>query len=407
MDQQNSHDEFLLYLTYRREIEYYSRLFESNPELMERTVSVRALLLSGPFGLGHEMPSRSFGGLLGRSGWQVRRLDSMALLGTGAGQRVFDRLLTLPGAYDGLHFSQLRTGGRVARAMDSAAARRTVPALRADLAREPADLVLSVFATGARAAAGLKREAPDRRTVVYCPDVAAHRLWVHPGTDLFLVSSPAAEASVRRFRPRAEVAIVPPPVRAEFYEAPGQAAARAGLGVPADARCVLLIDSGWGFAPLARAAAALSDAGVHVLAVAGRNRGAERQLRDVAAAKRNVTPFGFTSQVPELMAAADLVVALPGAATCAEARVLGRRLLLLDVMPGHGRDNLLHELERGNAGVCGPAASDITASALALLETAPDHVPPVPRWEPLFAAALRTIGLEIESRWEEACAPSS
>jgi UDP-N-acetylglucosamine:LPS N-acetylglucosamine transferase len=368
----------------------------------------RALLLSGPFGLGHEMPARSFSGLLTRSGWQVRQLDSMALLGTGAGQRVFDRLLTLPGVYDGLHFAELRTGGPLARLLDRAAARRTVPALRAGLAREPADLVLSVFATGARAAAGLKWEAPDRRTVVYCPDVAAHRLWVHPGTDLFLVSSPAAEASVRRFRPHAEVAIVPPPVRAEFYEAPGVATARASLGIPADARCVLLIDSGWGFAPLAETAAALSDAGAHVLAVAGRNRAAERQLRDVAASKRNVIPFGYTSQVPALMAAADLVVALPGAATCAEARVIGRRLLLLDVMPGHGRDNLLHELERGNAGVCGPAASDIRASALALLDTAPGDVPRVPRWEPLFAAALKTIGLEIEPRWETAsCAPSS
>ncbi|HVT69323.1 MAG TPA: hypothetical protein VHF26_16350, partial [Trebonia sp.] len=250
----------------------------------------RALVLSGPFGLGHEMPSRSVGDLLARSGWQVRRLDSMALLGTGAGQRVFDHLLRLPGVYDGLHFAELRTGGRVARAMDRAAARRTVPALRADLAREPADLVLSVFATGARAAAGLQTEAPGRRTVVYCPDVAAHRLWVHEGTDLFLVSSPAAEASVRRFRPYAEVAIVPPPVRAEFYEAPGGATARESLGIPAEARCVLLIDSGWGFAPLAETAAALSDAGAHVLAVAGRNRAVERQLRDVAASKRNVIP---------------------------------------------------------------------------------------------------------------------
>ena len=52
------------------------------------------------------------------------------------------------------------------------------------------------------------------------------------------------------------------------------------------------------------------------------------------------------------MAAADVVVALPGANTCAEVRVVGRRLLLLDVMPGHGRDNLLHELELGQAHTC-------------------------------------------------------
>ena len=367
-----------------------------------------ALLLSGPLGLGHEMPVRSFGDLLQRSGWRVRTRDSMALLGSAAGrtgQRVFDRLMSVPGLYDGLHFAELRTGGRIAQLAERAAARRVVPSLRAELDHDPADLVLSVFATGALAAARLRAEVPDFRSVVYCPDVAAHKLWVHDGTDLFLVSSPAAAASVRRFRPRAPVALVPPPVRAAFYEAPAQAQARHTLGIPADARCVLLIDSGWGFAPLAASAAILAGAGVHVLAVAGRNAGVEHQLRELAGAARNVIPFGFTDQVPELMAAADLVVALPGAATCAEARVVGRRLLLLDVMPGHGRDNLLHELEQGNAEVCGPGAADMTASALALLDGAGPQLPRAPRWEPAFAAALEQIGLEVKV--EEACAHSS
>ena len=221
----------------------------------------------------------------------------MSLLGGGAGragQRVFDRLMTVPGVYDGLHFAQFRTGGRLARLTERLAARPAVPELRAELNRDPADLVLSVFATGALAAASLRTgesragrpAAPDFRAVVYCPDVTAHKLWVHEGTDLFLVSSPAAAASVRRYLPRAPIALVPPPVRAAFYDAPGQALARQRLGVPAAARCALLIDSGWGFAPLTAAAAALSDAGVHVLAVAGRNAAsrarAPRACRDAA-----------------------------------------------------------------------------------------------------------------------------
>jgi UDP-N-acetylglucosamine:LPS N-acetylglucosamine transferase len=364
----------------------------------------------------------------------------MALLGdrgARAGQRVFDRLMTVPGVYDGLHFAQFRTGGRVARLAERLAARPAVPRLLAELERDPADLVLSVFATGALAAAELRTRArveggPEFRAVVYCPDVAVHKLWVHEGTDLFLVSSPAAAASVRRFRPRAPIALVPPPVRAAFYEAPGQAAARPRLGVPAAAPCALLIDSGWGFAPLPAAAAALADAGVHVLAVAGRNARGERELRDLAATRPLLHPFGFTGQVPALMAAADVVVALPGAATCAEARVVGRPLLLLDVMPGHGRDNLLHELERGGAEACGPSAADIAASVTAMIDRQglegqrldgqgldgqglhgqglhgqgldgrglagagdPPGTPAAPRWEPAFAAALGEIGIDV------------
>src|ERR1700747_990989 len=115
------------------------------------------------------MPVRSFGDLLRGAGWQVRVADSMGLLGGGAnraGLRVFDGLMTVPGLYDGLHFAELRTGSRIARMMEHAAARRVVPALRASLPREPADLVLSVFATGALAAARLKGEMPERRTIV-------------------------------------------------------------------------------------------------------------------------------------------------------------------------------------------------------------------------------------------------
>jgi len=392
-------------------------------------MALSALLLSGPLGLGHEMPARSFRDVLQRSGWQVRTRDSMALLGSAAaqtGQRVFGRLMSVPGVYDGLHFAELRTGSRITQVAEHATARRAVPALRAELDRAPVDLVLSVFATGALAAGGLRAAgqsaglatARDFRAVVYCPDVAAHKLWVHEGTDLFLVSSPAAAASVRRFRPRAPIAVIPPPVRAAFYETPDQQAARAAIGIPADARCALIIDSGWGFAPLAGAAAGLAAAGVHVLAVAGRNAGVERELRELAAGQPNIIPFGFTDRVPELMAAADLVVTLPGAATCAEARVAGRRLLLLDVMPGHGRDNLLHELEQGNAEVCGPTAADVTASALAMLDTGLDtgldgarpgaDVPRARRWESAFAAALGRVGLEMTAeKAEEACAPSS
>ena len=365
----------------------------------------RALLLSGPHGLGHEMPVRSLRAWLAGAGWSVRTLDSIALLGSGAaraGQRAFDALLTVPGIYDGLHFAHLRAGSGLARAMDGAAARRTVPALRAELGRDPADLVLSVFATGAGAAAGLRRSAPATAppAVVYCPDVGVHRLWVHAGTDLFLVCSPAAAAAVRRFRPRAPVAVVPPPVRAAFYDAPSQPAARERLGVPAGARCALLIDSGWGFAPLAEAAAALADAGVHVLAVAGRSRRTERELRAAARGRPRLIPFGFTDQVPALIAASDLVVSLPGATICSEARVVGRPLLLLDVMPGHGRDNLLHELERGGAGTCGPRGADIAASARAILDqarldAAPGPVRRAPRWEPAWAAALARVGLDV------------
>ena len=359
-----------------------------------------AVLLAGSLGLGHEMMARCCASLLERSGWRARSLDSMSMLGPasgGAGQQLFGRLVAFPGLYDGLHFAHLRTGSRLAGLMDRAARARLVPSLRAELERNPADLVLSVFATGASAAARLKAEAPARRTVVLCTDVAVHRMWVWEGTDLFLVTSAAAEASVRRFLPWAEVSVVPPPVRTAFYAAPSREEARASLGLPLEGPCVLLIDSGWGFGQMVESVSALAASGLSVLAVAGRQRTVERRLRELAATTPRVRPYGFTDQIPELMAAADVVVALPGATTCSEARVVGRQLLLLDVMPGHGRDNLQHELELG-AQVSGPDPASVAASVLALIDKGSRPASPagaVPRWEPAFAAALQRVGVQL------------
>jgi processive 1,2-diacylglycerol beta-glucosyltransferase len=365
-------------------------------------VTKTAMLLTGPLGLGHRVMADCCAQPLERSGWLTRRLDSMALLGPlsgGAGMRVFSHLMTLPGLYDGLHFAHMRTGSRLADRMARASIAKVAPALRAELERQPADLIVSVFATGACAAAALKAHMPGLRTVVLCTDVAVHRVWVEEGTDLFLVTSPAAAASVRRYLPTAPLAVVPPPVRPEFFAAPSQAQARKALEIPPDDFCVLLIDSGWGFGPLVESVAALARAGIHVLAVAGRDRGTERGLRELAARTPGITPFGYTDRVPELMAAADVVVALPGANTCNEARVVGRHLLLLDLMPGHGRDNLLHELELGAADVCVPTAAGVAASVRALREAGiGPTASTVPRWEPAYLAALRRIGLDLEPR---------
>jgi processive 1,2-diacylglycerol beta-glucosyltransferase len=374
-------------------------------------VAQDAVLLAGSIGLGHAMMARGCADVLERSGWRARSLDSLSLMGHMSGrigEWTFDHLIHVPGLYDGLHFAHLRTGSRLAGVMDWAASARLVSALRAELERHPADLVLSVFATGASAAAKLKAETPALRTVVLCTDVSVHQLWVHEGTDLFLVTSAAAEASVRRYLPWANVSVVPPPVRPGFYAAPSQQEARAALGLPQQEFCVLLIDSGWGFGPLVESASDLADARVQVLAVAGRQQGVERRLRSLAQTTSRVRPFGFTNRVPELMAAADVVVALPGAMTCGEARVVGRQLLLLDVMPGHGRDNLQHELELGSAQVCLPTPRGVTASALALRDQARGLALRAgsaerwqrgqrwERWEPAFVAALERVGLELK-----------
>jgi processive 1,2-diacylglycerol beta-glucosyltransferase len=177
-------------------------------------VPQRAVILSGSLGLGHDVVAEVVAASLAGLGWQARTLDCMAMLGPRAGpagEWVFRRLMARPGIFDGLHFAHLRTGSRLATAMDRAATPRLVSALRGALHEEPPDMIISVFAAGVPAAAELGGSRSWPRTVVLCPDALPHATWVRPGIDLFLVTSPAALAGVRRYLPRARVAVVSPP----------------------------------------------------------------------------------------------------------------------------------------------------------------------------------------------------
>jgi processive 1,2-diacylglycerol beta-glucosyltransferase len=332
----------------------------------------RALLLSGSTGTDDDALAAACAAALEQHGYRTQALDALRLLGRpghSARQAVFRAVLAVPGLYDAVHFAALRPGGALARFADAAARRQVVPRLRAHLDEHPADLALSVFATGAAAVSALAEHYPTMTHVVFCPDVTPHRLWVQRNVDLYLVTSGVAEAAVRRFEPDARVQVVPSPVRPAFYQPPSQAAARERLGVPPEERCVLLMPGTRGQGPAAAAAEALGNAGVHVLAAAGRNARLERRLAVVATRQPRVRAIGRTGLGPELMAAADLVITSPGG-TCGEARVVGRPLLLLDVVPGHGRDNLQHELELGEASVTSPGAADVARCALAALDRA-------------------------------------
>jgi UDP-N-acetylglucosamine:LPS N-acetylglucosamine transferase len=358
-----------------------------------------ALLLSGSIGMGHDALAAACSAALDGPGWTTATLDAMKMMGRrrgSAGEAVFRAMLGVPGLYDAVHFSALRTGGRLASVADAAARRQLVPRLRDYLDQHPADLLVSVFATGAAAASELAGRYPEMRHIVFCTDVTPHRLWVHPNVDMYLVTAGVAELAVLRFAPEARVQVVPPPVRPQFYRAQSQAQARSEFGIPPEERCVLLMSGAWGLGPVADAASALADAGIHVLAVAGSNQRLARKLAALAGRQPRVHAFGFTDRIPDLMSAADLVITSSGD-TCTEARTVGRPLLLLDVVQGHGRDNLQHELELGDAMVTSAAAADVARCALAALARAKPALPGPARlqdsWESAFSAALSSCGL--------------
>lgn len=375
----------------------------ANPEC---TAPTAALILSGSIGKGHDSVAEACRVALCGVGIETRVLDCMSMMGgigSRAGTAVFRRLVSIPAVYDGFHFDLLRNGRWLSRAFERIAIARLLPALRREVeALGDRPLVVSVLPTGVSTAAelahgdGRDRPRRDLTLVTVLTDACAHRMWVAEGTDLYVVCSPLAALTVQRYDPAATVAVVPPAVRPQFYRAPSRAATRVALCVPERARCVLLMAGGWGLGPLAETAESLAIAGYRVLAVAGSNRRLRARLAVAAKRAPCITAFGTTDEVPALMSAADVVVTSSGQ-TCHEARVVGRPLVLLDVVPGHGRENTLHELEVGGALSCAPEPVAVVSAVDSVLRDQPEQSPwPVrsaAEWDKHFFGALAGVGI--------------
>jgi processive 1,2-diacylglycerol beta-glucosyltransferase len=109
------------------------------------------------------------------------------------------------------------------------------------------------------------------------------------------------------------------------------------LGLDARRPIVLVMGGGMGPVPLHEIIQSLELCGLplQVLAVAGHNQHVRRQLEALRGkVAMDLHAFGWTENVPELMAAADLLITKPGGVTSAEALAAGIPMLLTHPIPG-------------------------------------------------------------------------
>lgn len=102
--------------------------------------------------------------------------------------------------------------------------------------------------------------------------------------------------------------------------------------------------------PVAKILAALDQvpAQFQTVVVTGRN---DQLRRDLAVQNRRhpTHVLGFSTNMHELMALADLIISKPGGLTSSEALALGKPLLILNPIPGQEAANSDFLLERGAA----------------------------------------------------------
>jgi processive 1,2-diacylglycerol beta-glucosyltransferase len=117
------------------------------------------------------------------------------------------------------------------------------------------------------------------------------------------------------------------------------------LGLRTQRPVALLMAGGMGMAPLDEISMQLEQCGLplQVVAVAGHDRMLHERLRRL---RRRIAlellPFGWTNRIPELMAAADVLITKPGGLTVSEAMASGLPMILTHPIPGPEERNILY-----------------------------------------------------------------
>jgi UDP-N-acetylglucosamine:LPS N-acetylglucosamine transferase len=229
------------------------------------------------------------------------------------------------------------------------------PGLMRLIDRIDPDVVVSVYPNVTEVLGRLKRSGRLRRPVVAAiTDLAAMHYWASRGVDVHLVTHTESIAEVRSIvGPDALVACVHGFTLPEFREPRTQGDARQRLGLPAAGKVVLVSGGGWGVGDVAGAteqALLLSEVSA-VVCLCGRNESLRSTLRARFADEPRVRVEGFTEQMSEWMAAADVLVHSTGGLTVLEALMRGCPAISYGWGRGHLRLNNRAFIEFGLADV--------------------------------------------------------
>lgn len=305
----------------------------------------RVILISAEMGEGHNAAAAALTEVIKDKwpGCEVEQLDTMEVRGPRfarlARWSYRFQLTRWPWSYDA-SYSALSVSQRVADGSRAVVEALFGPPLERALRGKSPDVIISTYQFGSGGLAWLrKKRGLDALTVTYIPAFHVHPLWAFEGIDLhFAIYDSAAEDALfpgvgHTFHLGA------PPVRRGFGDH-GREEARRALGLSPDDFIVLVSGGAWGLGAVASGVEALADLegpSVHVVAVCGKNSQLEAQARAIGERRPGrLTVFGFTDQMPEAMAAADVVVTNGAGVTVLEALSTPRPVVAFAPLAGHG-----------------------------------------------------------------------
>jgi len=358
----------------------------------------RILVVSASIGEGHDLPARFLVADL-----LERRPDVEATIADGlaAAGPLVERLIIGGSAFESawgnrvfdLEYALITHVAPVRRLASWLGERLSARGLRRLLAERRPDVIVSTYPGVTEVLGRLRaRGKLDVPVVSAITDLAALRYWSHPGVDLHLITHPESAAEVRAIAgARTRVVAVRGLNDPRFADPPSREEGRRALGLPAEGKVVVVSGGGWGVGDLEGAVQAglATGSDTHVVVMCGRNEGLRARLGARFGHEPRVTLLGFTTQVPELFAAADALVHSTAGLTVLEAWALGCPTISYGWGRGHIRANNRAYVEHGIADV----ARDRGELAVALRRALAARRSPVAEFARLPVAADVVLGL--------------
>lgn len=207
-------------------------------------------------------------------------------------------------------------------------------------------------------------------TATVITDYVLHSQWVHPHTGLYLAPcQEVARELVARGIPASRIEVTGIPIRKGFRMPVDRQAARLRWGLAPEIPVVLVMIGAYGMmrgaVEACRRLAFLSEP-LQLVVVAGY----DRQLFHAVSAAVSASPhpvrvLGYVEDVPQLMAASDILVTKAGGLTVSEALAMGTCTVIYSPIPGQEEGNAEYLRRHGAAEVApSPAALEDLVGAL-------------------------------------------
>lgn len=226
------------------------------------------------------------------------------------------------------------------------------------------DLLVSVHPLSNTPFLKAMRHAPRPFMTVVTDMVSTHAFWYDNRSDLVVVATDEArERGIAYGVDPGKLHVVGLPVAQRFCQPRGDKAdIRKRLGWPVDMPVALLVGGGEGMGPMEKIAQAVDQSGMRVALaiVCGRNTKLKTTL-ETYAWNNPVRIYGFTHEMPDFMAAADMLVTKAGPGTISEAFIAGLPVILYSRMPGQEDGNVLYTVNH-KAGIWAPNSARVVAA---------------------------------------------